>query len=97
MPTLADLVRRPPSVPSVAGLDLRPARRITTPADPAEREADRMAERVGQGRIVAPAASCACGGVCPRCRSMPSAATGPGDTLDRQTRAVMESGFGHDF
>jgi len=97
MSTLADLVRRPPSVPSVAGLDLRPARRITTPADPTERDADRMAERVGQGRIVEPAATCACGGVCPRCRSMPSASTGPGHSLDPQTRAVMESGFGHDF
>jgi Domain of unknown function (DUF4157) len=95
MPTLADLVRRPPSVPSIAGLDLRAIRRLGMPGDHVEREADRMAERAVQGRASAPA--CACGGACPRCRSTPGASSAAGRPLDPHTRSGMEASFGHDF
>src|SRR5262245_12901115 len=57
MPTLADLVRRPPSVPSIAGLDLRSIRQLSMPGDRAEREADRLvgARRAGSGATQAEA------------------------------------------
>src|SRR5262249_60535933 len=93
MPTLADLVRRPPSVPSIAGLDLHAIRRLSMPGDHVEREADRMAERAVQGRASAPA--CACGGACPRCRSTPGASAAAGRPLDPQTRTRMAGGFGN--
>jgi Domain of unknown function (DUF4157) len=97
MASLADRVRRPPSVPSVAGLDLRSIRRVSMPGERAEREADRMAEQVARGRVAAPGPGCPCGGACPRCRSAAGESAGTGRPLDPRTRSLMETGFGHDF
>jgi hypothetical protein len=67
------------------------------PGEPAEREADRMAERIAHGRLVTHGPTCACGSTCPRCRPEVGASAGAGRPLDPPTRSLMETTFGHDF
>jgi hypothetical protein len=86
------------------------ATRIRPSADPHEMEAERVADQVS--RIPAPRLqrTCACGGVCPRCRAGGAGAgshTVPpmvrdgiqsaAEPLEAGAREVMESRLGHDF
>ncbi len=92
---------------------IQPQLRVGAIDDPLEREADRIATQVLHAADPAPQAKCACGDTCPKCLagqatqgtepgilaspSVHAVLRSSGQPLDPATRAVMESGFGHDL